>query len=343
MTVIASSVCMPSTAQYLRLPHAPGHEREHAGDEDRADRDVPAARRCCSRTRARRGSRAQQRRDDRADGHRRRPLAGLQRLQRGPRRLVLGATAGVAALEGVAADGGLGVTSVGGSAASPPACLRASRRPSRSRRCGRAALPSPLRATPAPLAATAVRHRRRSSAARSSAAAAVGIGGVADRPHDADSSRSGRGHLMDGIAVDPSDGEPRALAAGARGVADVVEAGGAAARLRRRLVHRPHAQLVGLRRRARLPAAPASASRGRSARPGPTRSRTAATGSSSWPTCTPSAPAASARSGRSLSHSSAPCSSQARRKPAAAAQERLVVGVLVAQLHHVDAAAQRGV
>ena len=73
----------------------------------------------------------------------------------------------------------------------------------------------------------------------------------------------------------------------------------------------------------------------------PTRSRTAATASSSWPTCTPSASAASARSGRSLIHSSAPWRSQAARHARGHRQQRVVVQRGVAQLEHVHAAGQR--
>ena len=96
------------------------------------------------------------------------------------------------------------------------------------------------------------------------------------------------------------------------------------------------------RRRPRRPAR-ARASSARRSGPARPRARACAGVPSSWPTCTPSAAHASTRSGRSLRMNSAPCASAAARNACAAVDQPVVVERLVAQLDHVDAAAQRGV
>ena len=69
----------------------------------------------------------------------------------------------------------------------------------------------------------------------------------------------------------------------------------------------------------------------------------AATGSSSWPTWTPSAPQASTRPGSSLRKKSAPCSRAARGERLGEGEQLLgAARRLLAQLDHVDAAGDRG-
>ena len=76
---------MPSTAQYFALPRAPGRHEQQPGEEQdagearaRSSSSTPSS----QPSRKPRGSPARPGRHDRADGHRPRPLAGRQRLQR---------------------------------------------------------------------------------------------------------------------------------------------------------------------------------------------------------------------------------------------------------------------
>ena len=62
---------------------------------------------------------------------------------------------------------------------------------------------------------------------------------------------------------------------------------------------------------------------------------------SSWPTWQPSAPAACTRSGRSLRISSAPAASHSAPRDGGRRQQLVRGGLLVAQLHDVDAAGER--
>ena len=144
----------------------------------------------------------------------------------------------------------------------------------------------------------------------------LGIGRVADRAHDDDPPRAGGDDLADVGRVDAADREPGVVAAGCAAACSIrLEPGGRPARLGRRLPDRAGAELVG-------PGAPRAASaasncsrrvgREPDQRRGPGRARASATGSSSWPTWTPSASHASTRPGSSLRKKSAPCSRAAR-------------------------------
>ena len=125
-----------------------------------------------------------------------------------------------------------------------------------------------------------------------------------------------------------------------RRVGDVVQPGGGPARLGRRRVHRADGEVVdvgvGVRgvalRRAR-------ASSARRSRP-PRRPRAPSAGvPSSWPTWTPSAPQAATRSGPVVEHEQRAVRVGGRAELARGGHEPLVAERLVAQLDHVDPAA----
>ena len=123
----------------------------------------------------------------------------------------------------------------------------------------------------------------------------LGIGGVADRPDDDDAARPGRDDLGDVPGVDAADREPGQLGLGCRR-AHVVEAGGGPPRLRRRRPDRPDAEVVGAGIPARSHERPRELLRVVGGEADDRRRvrrarRASATGTSSWPTWTPSAPA----------------------------------------------------
>ena len=75
---------------------------------------------------------------------------------------------------------------------------------------------------------------------------ALGVWRIADRANDSDPRRAGRDHLSDVLLVDATDGEP-GLRRVSGGVSDEVQAGRGSTLFRRRLVHRPDADVVRLR------------------------------------------------------------------------------------------------
>ena len=307
-------------------PHADGAREHQRGEDDDAAGRPGACRRSCRRPATRSGWRARGARPATA------PTGSATGARRGRAAGASARTVGVA-LRGAAPRRrgwsrvprrrvGVGEAGVGSgpACASLAATLAPTRRPPRARVC----------ATRAQLA------RRR-----------LGIGGVGDRAHDRDPSRRPPRAPPPALPASMPPMAKNGTVAWPRGVAHQLEPDRRPPGLGRGRVHRADADVVD------VAPAPSSRRRGRSSicsgewverptrRSGPTIAR-AGDGVSSWPTCTPSAPAAATRSGRSLRMNSAPCAAQARGEASGRRHDLRRRGVLHAQLHEVDAAAQRG-